>query len=449
MHMPEDLKKGADHKGNEVSTVFFREYRRSTWYYQFSEVLEVSNAESKFTFRVKPQPHGLLYTDLNQRLPQVVCRDGYEARWCHNPASNVVVSGMFVHNDTPIQTIDQVGNDMYGQSMIKDDRDTRDLNMGNSVLLQSWNSALPNFETSFMLPWFYAKNSASYFPLYFCGILDRIEHRMELRRDVGQLLHVREKKTGEAVAPDSKSLKSFDGKAVTQSPRMPVPTMWGQYLYLSDLECTGNRCAVGSDREIGDFRNIFYIDDYIIVDEENPKALGDSVCLKISQTDYPVHGIGWVAQNYEALRDGYYSNYTTNPDDHQEGWSPIEESSLDLGSKVRILTKMPSYRTERVLPGKQYACVPRVPGFNFVSLAVYSPEDTHKPGVVIKNGELTVKLRDTNPLVGIRDGQKASSSTFLVKARLSYTKRVVFKEFLTQESQRTTKNSVIEIGGQA
>ena len=449
LHMPEDQKKGVDHPGNQVATIFFSQYRRATWYHIFPEVLEASNpGENKFVFKASPRPHGLLFTDLCQKLPTIICHEGFEARWTHNVGSNVIVDGTFNHNDTALQHLDQVSDDMHSQSMIEESaRFSHEQNIGNLAILQDWNSTLPTYETSYTIPWFYSRDLSTYFPLYFCGFLDRIEHRLTLRRSVPQLLMVRNAETGERVPCDAKSIMSIDGHDATgEYLKMPMPTMYGEYLYLSDIECSNNRCFTTTGARVGDYRNVLYIEDMIAIDEENPSKLGDTVTLKCENSEFPVHTFAWVAQHEGAKDDAYYSNYSTNPQDHTRGWSPIASTTMNLG-KARVFEKYPSFRTERVHTPRHFPCGPREPGYNFWTTSAKAKDYNPKPGVVIKNGSVTVRLQDTNPLVGLRDSEKACRVNFRVKLRMTYTKRVVFTTFPHDESERETSRSVVSVQG--
>jgi hypothetical protein len=451
LHLPEDEKKGEGHANNHVSTVFFTQYRRTTWYYHFPEQLEFSGTENRFVFRANAIPHGLLNTNLCQTLPSIVCNQGYKARWTHNVGSNVMENGVLAFNDTLLQTLDYVSVDMNGQSVIDSSlREDREINLGNITKLTEWNTVLPSYPTIFKIPWFYALEPSSYFPLYLCGFLDRVEHRLTLRRDVANLLHV-QNEDGKRVLVDKISIKFIDGKAPTETPKMPMPVMWGDYLFLHDIECAYNRRCVskGLDSKSGsitDQRNVLYIDDIIAEDSDNPVRLNNTVAIKINNSKFPVHSFAWVAQNETALRGEYYSNYSTDPTDHRCGWSPFKDSTLSTG-KDCIFKDFPSYMTERGCPSLHYRGMPKEPGYNFWTLAIRAHEYCPKPGIIIKDGQLSVRLKDMNAEVGLVDGQISSEDLFRVRLRMTYTKRVVFTKFPVDEHARSDTRALCEIQG--
>lgn len=458
LHEPEDTKKGPDHPGNQVLTAFYSTYRKTTWHYHHPERLDVTSSETGFSFRAKPQPHGLLYSDIVQVLPSIVCNPGYEARWTHNPGSNVIETGAFVFNDKVLQSIDYIYNDIHGQSMIEEkDRDIRSINLGNLAMLQDWNTALPTYTTSFMPPWFYASSLSAYFPLYFCGFLDRIEHRLKLRRNVSDLLLVRqvadekgELPTPVRVALDTRSIRSINSlPPVADQLKLKSPEMWAEYLYLSDIECTNNLCMtnVGASlHKVGDYRNVLHIEDMIAMDDPNPVALGSTVSVKCENSEYPVHAFAWVAQNETAKSQGYYSNYSTNTEDCLHGWSPLQHATINAG-RARLITEYPSYRTERVNTPRHYPCTPREPGYNLWSLGVKALDVNPKPGVVIHNGSVTVRLVDMNPLVGLRANETPCRATFSLKVRMSFVKRATFTKFPKTEDARSGESAVLTVEG--
>lgn len=448
LHMPEDVKKGPAYAGNQITTPFYKQYKKATWYYHFDQPLDatmpdvVDNHEG-CTYTVQSRPHGLLKTDLCQELPPVVCNPGYEAAWTYNVGSNIMVDGTMIFNDVRLQYVDQIYNDGFGQSGIPEDQRTDyEKNLGNIGMLGTWQDVLPKFITSYAPPWFYSKDLSNYFPLYFCGFLDKVIHRISLRRNIGDLLRVREKDTGKLVPVDPISIKSINGRPVSEvSIKLQPPIMYGQFLYLTEDECSYNRCA-----DSGEKRNILHVEDIYADQTRNPVRLDTSYEFKINNTEYPVHNIMWMAQNETAKAENYYSNYTTNPSDHASGWSPLESITINPG-RGPIVQNMPGWRTERVHPGRQNICSPKVQGMGFWSPAVRASEHNAVPGIVFKNGSITINLKDSNSFIGLKYDEKASTDLFTIHIRLVYLKRVVFKDYPRDEADRTSKRSVVEIQG--
>lgn len=451
LHRPEDVSLGAVHPGNHVHTIFYTQSRRTSYYYHYPEVLpHVNSTDSPvYIYRAKSSPHGLLSTDICQKLPSVVCNEGYEARWTHNVGSNIVETGTLTLNDEIIQSFDSVSVDFHGQSMINPgSRDQRSINLGNIPSLQQWSGTLHEFETNFQLPWFYSADCTKYFPLYYCGMLDHLEHSLKLRRNLNDLLIVRHIASGKLVPADATSIDHYGGNRIKDHKlELPVPQMYGEYMYLSDIECEFNRAVCDKGDEIHNRRNVFYVEDVISMSSENAVELGTTVTFQIPNTEYPVVSFAWAAQNATAVANKYYSNYSTNAEDHSIGWSPIATSTINPG-KAPIFKDMPSFRTERVYPMTQMACVPDEKGFNFWAMGVNQGDSNFEPGVVIKNGSVSVKLADMDPFLKLKEeGPAHATDKYFVHLRMTYIKRLTFTSFSIDERSRGTTRSEISITG--
>ena len=60
-------------------------------------------------------------------------------------------------------------------------------------------------------------------------------------------------------------------------------------------------------------------------------------------------------------------------------------------------------------------------------------------------GKLTVRLKDTDPLLETDPTRKACSDTFVLKVRLVYTHKLSFKSYPKTEEERSSRNAVVEI----
>lgn len=456
LHFPEDEKENPDYPGNIIYTPFYAQYRKSTWYLHFPEKLGMitGSSEKHISYSVNHRPHGLLYTDLYQRLPSVIAEEGYEIKWTHNIGSNIAESITLEFNDDHLQSLDYIAIDMCFQSMLPEHKKKAlPQLLGNIGILTEWNTALPSFTTIFPLPWFYAKNHASFFPLFYCGFLDRVVHRVNLRHYISELLLVRDAKTKMPVKVSNKTIKLVDGSPPRDGEKMalPYPQMWGEYLYLTPLECDYNRCIVlpkdGKSARPNMNKNVLYIEDVICIDSKNPVALTTKYPEEIVNTRFPVHAIGLVAQNKTAVDNKYYSNYSTNAENHFAGWSPICHTSFHHGNGY-LFKELPSAHTERGHAWHHYPSVPSEPGFNFWSLGV-DPCDSSSPppAIVLNNSRVEIKLDDTNPYIAL-GMDEASADKYNIRLRLFINKRLTFKSFpLSDDKRKTVPAEVIIEGG--
>lgn len=446
-HYPEDEKLGPNHPGNKLVSIFYNQFKRTTWYLIKSVKLEMkADGGEDVSYKVDSKFHGLIHTTLDQPLPAIVCKQGYVARWTSNVGSNVMERGKFVFNDVELQTISYIKSDLYGQSISENERASWEKNLGNLKVLQEWGSALIPWNCSFRIPWFYSQSLSNYFPLYFCGFLDRIEHRLKLRRDVKSLLMVRRLSDKAIVEADRSTIESIDGKAPSEVAKMPAPAMYGQYVFLSDLECNNNRCSAETS---GKFTSTLYIEDDIIAESSDTLRVGDgdetkTLKIELKSTKYPVHAFGWVAQNQTALKRGYYSNYTTNADDHTLGWDPVKSTTIEYDD-FTLLDDEEGYRTNRVHPAHQYPTAPSQQGIHLWSMCAKANDSGMKPGIVYSKGAISLKLADTNPTLQLSSSAVPTKDLFKAVAVLTYTKKVIITHSNGKESDRQTSISTVKI----
>jgi hypothetical protein len=410
-----------------IRTHFLNIQRRETWAYRCNIKLDcngdISNP-SNVSYRVRTLPyHGLLYTVLVQKLPTIKANKGFEIRWCPNVGSNIVKSAEFQVNDTVWQTLDSVYFDDYHAKISKDSKEVMNKNLGNIPELQTWASELPSAMTFFRIPWFYSLHTSKMFPLYYCGKEDRVEHILNLRRNLKDLLMIRSIDTGEMIP--------FDEACVSvSSTELPAPEMRGDYVMMSDMECEHNRC-----NENKYHNEVFDIDNVRAIDSDNIVNSNSTVSIKIKDMPFPVHTIHWKAENMNASAFNYLSNYSTCAEDHTSGVSPVKWASLTCPQGI-LFKNLESYINETIIPANHFNKIPEYPGYGCWTNATDATEPLYpKPGIKLDEGELTLRIEDTE------------NNKYKVHARVVYTYRISFKDYPKTESERNSKGIEVEVSG--
>lgn len=441
IHTPND-----DIKGDEVHSVFYSEFRKATWYSKHPEKLTTSNetnGEGEVIYRANTKYHGLTFTDISVDIPSIICKDGYTASWSPHLGTNILERMRIKFNDIVIQEMDQVYMDMHTEGLItSDERKIKKENMGDISLLKDWNIKLPGIPISFVLPTFYSETISKFFPLYFCGFLDRLDHCLKLRTKIEDLVLVKKDNVIEKASIDS--IEKVGKNSMSLNITIPKPDIWGQYIYLPDFECDFNRqsASSASSKELFNQRNIFMVENVIDINGPNPTKLGKKHQTLIPDTGYPIHRICWVAQNQTSLSINNYSNYSTNFEDQKLGWDPIEYSTINFG-KGNHVYEMPSFRTSRVYPSRELMATPEEKGYHYWSLSATKSTVNPPPGIRIINGELSVKLSDTNPFISHGDAI-ASNDDYMVHIRLCMYRMMRFKVFPKDENLRNSSHAEIE-----
>ena len=442
LHKPEDPSKPADYEGNILHTIFFKEYRRSTWYFQYPELIsssyigDINNGSHLYSYKIKTNSHMFYNSDICQKLPSIQCQAGFKAKWTKNPGSNIVESAELTFNDVRIQGFDYIFIDTYKEFMLTHNQKIDyNINVGNIEMFEEFSDKIPQYDTSFKPPWFY-QDITKAFPLYYCSMLDRVEHKIVLRRNINDLLIVVDSEGNKVEADSTSLLKINDMDLIAENSTLPLPQMWGTYIYLSDIECDFNKNVCEKNDSLHKMNNIYHFTDIIKLENENPIQLNNNISIKIQNTEFPITNISWVAQNQNALSEKYYSNYTTCSENSKEGWSPICHSTLNYGKSL-IFKEMPYHRTQRVYPSTHCMSIPAENGFNNWCVGLSNSNENHIPGIIIKDGYINIKLLDTNPMLKFKSGEKCEDY-FKVYVLLYCSKRLIFDNFTIDDRVRNT-----------
>ena len=424
---------------DSLYSIFYKQYKKTPYYVHYPEIMDV-NILNKYgvkyhVYKVNNSPHALMNSDICQKLPYIKCKPGYKARWTHNVGSNIIVEGYFMVNEKKIQSIDYRYNDHYNQTMVNPGmRYNINKNLGNHISGDEFKEILPRFETSYKPNWFYSKNVSSFFPLIYCGFFDKIEHHLVLRTKISDLLEIRDVH-GRVARFSSDSIASVDNTTnIADDMHLETPQMWGEYVIFSPEQCIAftHLCNQRSSDVIS--RNIYYIEDVVVVPQENFAKLGNDYTLELKDVKAPCLRISAVAQNQRALQQKNYSNYSNNSEYSAEGFCPIKTVSLYKGNDP-IFRNMPSFRLERVYTENHYSCVPNEPGFISWCFGNDATDSLiAHPGIVFNNGKMVFSLEDSDCTF---DGvEEECNDEFKIFVFLTVLRKLKFENFPMEENDR-------------
>ena len=366
-------------------------------------------------FTANMKPHGLMRTDISFQLPHIVFKEGYEGRWTHNIGSNVIETISCQYNTNDLQKLTHIYFDFHTQTFTSaNEHQSHQTDLGNLPTLTSFQKVLPRHNTSYTIPWFFSKDDASFFRLFFCSFMDRLTFNVVYRETLSKLLQVR--KLG-SMASDSHSSESKGDELVSHEaftsdlfviegrtpkdadPPMPKPTMWGKYLFLSDDECRYNVCPPVEEGP----RNIFDIDEIIVLESDEKPTIDYTKMEKVLvkkeniSTKHPAYIVYAGARNETAYSQKYYSNYSTNSRNHLEGYSPIEDYTISPQAEMHLVKELPGWRGERSNARHQFVRAPFEAGYVSWCGGVKANSHFIIPGNVWDKGSIKLNLRDTNP----------------------------------------------------
>ena len=405
-----------EHYDNQIPTPFNKQFSKGVWYFLFDEKLAISTTSdnvAKFTTNMKP--HGLLRTNICFQLPHISFKEGHVGRWTHNVGSNAVASVSCKYNEAPIQTLTHIYFDFHTQTFTSSDQhDSYQADLGNLPTLTRFQKVLPRHNTSYSIPWFFSKDDSSFFRLCYCSFMDRLEFEVTYRDTLSKLLQIKqlsdnsnmdfETAGGELVPHNNftSDLYLIEGRTPKEmDPPMPKPSMWGKYIYLTDVECQYNICPPKDEGP----RNIFDIDEILVFEsdekyklnymkQDNNKVLAKKESIS---SKYPAYIVYAGIRNDTAYSQNYYSNYSTNSRDHLLGYSPVEDVTITPQSEMNVVKNVPGWKMERCNARDQFVRAPFEPGYIAWCGGVKAKSISIIPGNVWEKGSVKVNIRDTNP----------------------------------------------------
>jgi hypothetical protein len=411
----------------DIQSIYLSTFIKATWVLQLpirfpstDRIIDKDgNLEIRFRMPGTALYHGLTESHYSFKLPSLSFKEEYEGRWCMNPLLNSFISAKLSFNDTQIQNLDSIYLDHYLQNFSKD-REASDAEVGNQPFLQNWSQNIPSYTTSFTLPWFYSLSSTSFFPIYLCNSLDRLDHVFVVRQKIDQMVYTRRHSSGVGV---EQKLIPFNNDFLTKPVCLPTPEYWGDIIYMTDTEADTFRCN-------NMHKNIMFYD-IIRFDDKKNKPQGNLVVIQIKEK-FPVHCLFWGATDGKFL-----SNYTIT-DTPTIGSSPIQNSSL-LVDKLVLFDKLENWQTERHYPSRKMTRAPWYPGHNsFCFSNLFNNPDT-KSGLLLRDAEFSVQL----------EPEQCDISEYRVHLYGVVSKELIFMTYPTTEMERqeSTKFSTLIIRG--
>ena len=358
---------------------------------------------------------------LSTMTPDIRAKEGYEIRFCDDLFINMIKEFRLNFNDVELQ----FGNDKFLDFNLKlrKEWETISKEIGNKETLTSWTDHLPREFISIYLPWCYSRDKNDAFPLSLCGHNDRLEHVIDYRLGIRDLLLIRNSQ-GELVDFDMSHIEVHGNLENIQ-----IPEMEGLYTTLTSEECEHVNCTQDENAGSKEYftESIYYIED------ENETVLGKKVNLKIdSKYNFPVNSIYWGAMNVtESEKEkSLIFHYTESDLNH----SPVKLSKLET-SIGTVLENKSSYKTERGYSLSQFDRIPSTPGYSLWKNSVLVSEDPRKfpPGINFSSGSVSVTLADKN----------STTNKYLVFGILVHQRKFRFTSYPKTQSERLHTSATI------
>lgn len=462
----------AENEDEEITSNFYREFRKTTWYTHMPVRLKATANENQIVYSVNNTFHWLRYVYMRQHFPALRVKKEFEGRimicWPHNLGHNVVVNTQLKFDDDIPQSFDTYWYDIYSQFYMKPGfREHYNVCIGNIPALEKWSNFICEYTTNTPQPFYFMRDESLAIPLLFCS-LSTIEFHYRVHNKIENLLRMRVRK--EKQIHEEIEIKNEDGsikkervaKKVYQwmdidcnlkylegagSGLLKTPELWGRYAYITDEECKWWKECIQNEKG----EHVYYIEDITSADSPNTNPYGKNATVELNGKN-PAKAIFWVAENMKARNHRNYSNYTTNIDNLYDGWNPIRSISLTYNGNPR-LDNMDSDHFDKMEPYFHFPSPPSEAGYNAYSFSNDSTSLDAEIGRVFDGIKATFSalLGNTDPFLkpvkktGDRQAEieeldddkmltDTSNGEFILRVRMLVMKKLTFK--LDQDKKR-------------
>ena len=415
MHLP--LKNNQD-----IYSIYPYNKQKLLWYLGTWDKMEARsdpNNKNRIIYNSKIFPyHGLHRSMLITKTPRIKAKEGYQIRFCDDLFIEMVKNYELKFNDQRLFE----GNNVSLKFLVRSDLEWNKFKkeVGNNPRLTTWDNKLESVNISIKIPWCYSRDRSDYFPLFICGNSNKLEHIIEYKLTLSELLHIRDSE-GNTVQYDSSLIEVEDEDSIA------IPEMEGLYTSQTDDEYKNNI------KNIKNGLREYFVEDTKYIEDENTTKLGQKRPLSIDNDHkYPSNCLFWGAINKTKSKNNktltLYSDYNHN--------SPIKSTTI----KTEISTLMEnreSYKTENAylcgLP--QYAS--EEAGFNFWKNNVLASLDMKKftPNLCFGGGKIIINLSENI----------VNDDDYLPFCIIMYNRKFVFKNFPTTHEDRLKFGATIEI----
>lgn len=312
-----NTKPGSD-KATPLS-IFLPGHQRTEWCSPSFEILQTiaTGSPEIINYHLADVKNSFL-TSMNMylTLPKIKLNKSYKTRICYTPNTLINYIDYINFNISGLSfSFDSKSLDIWRQVYATDKR-TFDEGIGNIAILQQWNSELPSRRLWLNIPWSFTFPRGRGFPLL---LLDntKINIQAKFHNKISHILRMQEYK--ESMWYDIEvDKKYFD--VITME--LPAPMIQIRRDTIAEFDANywdpSNDCD-GSPKRID-----YYLYDFIKPNDTNK----DNLYVKFKASTIPVYGVHILANYNSCIKSRNYSNYTSNPEDLNEGYHPLSDISI-------------------------------------------------------------------------------------------------------------------------
>lgn len=366
----------------DVSSMMYSEIRKTPWMsYQHAEIHSKDDGKSSCEYHPSMMMHYLYYVHLRASIPEIMVREKVRDRVqiClpHNIMHNLIVKNEIQYEiasskdvitgpSFPGKWLDV--NSQYYMSSGTGHPETYQSMIGNTPVLTDWDTFIPAHEIGCPQPHYFEKSIRSAMPLYACKKSPPRFH-YTFRLKILDLLRMRIWKKADPTVEGSKDCWKYISDAkmkasmlekIDDRSKLSFPRMYGCYGMMSEPEHLWKM----KNKQVHSILATTVAEKTV----SNPTPAGSTASIPIDM-DTPVRAIYLIAQHEKAVEINNLSNYTTDPYDRLNGFSPIESIVHKYSSKE--VANLDEYALSKMQPWYHSKSCPLEAGYVMFSKGLH------------------------------------------------------------------------------
>ena len=332
---------------------------------------------------------------------------------CHNFTHNVVKDAKLYSDGDIIQNSGTIFLDYKAETDMRVGQGMRKLSkklVGDRKYYGIWNTVLPSFKLGTPLKFYHSGHISKAMPLFLKDTQSKFVYNFTFETNVSELVRMRirgmKEKDGEIEYGEWKYIKyNPDYVGINTKERIEIPIIWGRYSCIGEREKEWRKTFVHE----------YYTEDMILIPSDSEVKYGHPCTIQI-QSVSPAEKMLVIAKNMDSEKINNHSNYSTNTNDINTGWNPVENISMMYGTSTRI-NQMDSIHFDSFEHYYGSKSAPEDPGWNIFHMSD-RPFKIH-PDVGVSfyknNPKIVAFINDTNPFNKISNTTKRKNADPNVK----------------------------------
>ena len=377
----------------ELDSQLYRAFRPCFWFTQFLCEAKISSQAPDASYTISRQVDATFYSFVRITIPTITVQEQYSSTiriaLTYNAANNFIKKGNISFSDLPIANFDSVVLDNYAEFFTKAGRyKAMCKTQGNTIDKVNFGTTIPGDTLTVFLPMWY--DNPEGVPLLNCLCSgNTVNINLSTISTYDQLVRIQQldptTNTWNNILPSNvQQYCSIQGGWNVQTPKL--------------INC--NAVCTDPERQlIKKNAGNLPIQQWISYSTKSEKLTDQQITLKLNGS---VRAITFNIWNQTAAQYNWFSNYTTQPYDPENGVDPVTNLSL-IYDTINKYDRVKADIFSEILPAKHAVRVPQSVGYHLIPycrrLCSYDPDGSVNYSNMTPELHLTMVDSSLDPLL--------------------------------------------------